>query len=548
MPSLFDTRRTFLKLSAVAAVAVARRSVPWRAGQRNKYVRAATPEVPPRAADPDLKALALRALDAATSAGATYADVRFTTTRYRTFWDNDPPIDRHVNAIGVRALTRGAWGFAANTEWSPDVVTQLGTKAAQQAQLGAWSRVPPVQLAPRPVPTGHWEMPVKRDPFTVPLAETAALIEELRQSPGKQGRIGLAFTFQRQDRTFASSDGGYATQVVHTAFGAVPHEDVPASWLNVGVTDPTTGATATYAVPVITPTGAGYEALEDAKLLEHLPQWIEQARAMLPAKDLQELGQYQLVFDATAMAAIVNATFGAALEYDRAVGYEANAGGTSYFAPPRKLLGTPCAPSAVTISADRTLPGGVATVRWDDDGVTPIAAPLIEGGVLVDYATSREFVDGLAPWYQRRGISPRSNGCAASESAFTVPMVHTPNLVLHPGSKDTTVEDLIASVDNGFVVYGGDVQMDFQRVGGRGIGAQVFRVKHGKVVAPVKKAVYTFRSQELWKKLITLGGARTTTTRGIGAAKGQPDQYTVHSVQAVAACFDQVQMNNAENA
>ena len=536
-------------MSSLAAVAVARRSVVWPVAPLGNNARRVLPlQALRRATDPDLKALALRALDAATSAGATYADVRFTTTQYRTFMGNTPPVDRHVVAVGVRALARGAWGFAANTAWSPDVVTQLGTKAAQEAQLGAWSRVPPIQLAPRPAPNGHWEMPVKRDPFAVPLDETAALIQSAGEKAKQlQGGIRLTFTFQRQDRTFASSDGGYTTQIVYTAFGGVPHESVPASGFMVDVRDRASGDAATYAVPLITPTGAGYEALEDANLVAHLPEWVEKARELLSAEDLKELGQYPVVFDAAAMGAIVNATYGASLEYDRAVGYEANAGGTSYLAPPRKLLGTKCAPDAVTISADRTLPGGVATVHWDDDGVTPVVVPLVERGILVDYATSREFVAELTPWYQQRGVSPRSNGCAASESAFTVPMVYTPNLVLHPGPKDTTLDDLIATLDNGFVVYGGGIAMDFQQVSGRGTGAQVFRVKHGKVVAPVENAVYAFRSRELWKQLITLGGARTTATCGIAAAKGQPDQSTVHSVRAVAACFDQVQVNNAAN-
>jgi TldD protein len=548
-------RRTFLKASSLAAVAAAGRSSGL---YLPAHLRASSSYAPlgdlPRATDPQLKALAMRALDAAKSGGASYADVRFTVTRRRTFVNGDPPIDSETIAVGVRALARGAWGFAAHTDWSPDVVAQLGSKAAEQAQVDAWPRVPPIELVDHPTAaSGNWEMPVKRDPFTVPIGETAAFIQSANQiAKQAKGIVAVALTFQRQDRTFASTDGAYATQTIYTSLGGTPHtEKIPSSQLVfiASVKDENQkDVYGQYDVPFVTPTGAGYEVLEDAKVLDHIPEWIEKARELARAKKFDKLGQYDVVFDAAAMASIVDGTFGAALEYDRAIGYEANAGGTSYLAPPLKILGTQYAPAAVTISADRTLPGGAATVKWDDEGVTPEAVQLVKDGAVVDYAISREFVSELAPWYHKRGVPLRSNGCSASESAFTVPLVYTPNLVLQPGTKDTGIDDLVSHIDDGLVVFGGDVQMDFQQLSGRGKGAQVYLVQHGKITEPVKDAVYTFHTQELWKRLVALGGAKTASMVGISTSKGQPNQGTVHSVKAVAAHFEKVQVDNATTA
>jgi TldD protein len=539
------TRRTFLRTSSLAALAAAGNPLALTRGTAHK-ARSGRPDTVgmlPRATDPELKVLAQRALDAAQAGGASYADVRFTVTRFRTFHNAETPTDREVLAVGVRALANGAWGFAAHTDWDADTVAQLGQKAAVQAVVDAWPRVPPITLTDHPsVATGHWATPVRRDPFTVPEDEVRDLIAGVwRRVMHYKAGMDIVLMFQRQDRAFVSTDGAYATQTIYTSLGGSPHSSTPPSQLVI------TAQGGRYTVPLITPTGAGYEAVEDAKLADHVDEWIAKAQALNGAKRFGRLNEYDVVFDGAAMAAIVDGTFGTPLEYDRAVGYEANAGGTSYLAPPSKVLGTQHAPELVTITADRTLPRGTATVRWDDEGVTPVPTPLVKEGVVVDYATSREFVAELAPWYRQHGRPLRSNGCVASESAFTVPLVYTPNLVLSPGAPTTSFTDLVAQVDDGYAVLGGTVHMDIQGLTGRGTGAEVYEIKHGKLGEPVQNATYLFHSQELWKRLKTLGGAGTAMMRGLSTSKGQPDQGTVHSVQAVAAHFERVQMYDSSS-
>jgi TldD protein len=450
-------------------------------------------------------------------------------------WLNRRFTESSILAVGVRALANGAWGFVAHSKWTPDLVAQMGRKAAEHARAISWPNVPPIELVDRPpAAVGNWVTPIKRDPFMVPPEEVNAWV----QSVEAKGPMVVALTFERQERTFASTEGAYTTQTIYTSLGGVPHEDVPPSMIRIG----------RYELPFMTPTGAGYEVLEDAKVLEHIPEWKEKAKAVANARSLDTLGEYDIVFDGAAMAAIVNGTFGASLEYDRVIGYEANAGGTSYLQPPLKVLGTSYAPAAVTITGDRTLSRGAATVGWDDEGIAPTPFPLVKDGVVVDYASSREFVSELAPWYQRHGVPVRSNGCSASESASTVPLVYTPNLVLHPDAQDTSLDALVAGIEDGLLVCGGKVRMDFQQMTGRGLGVEVYTIKHGKQAGPVKDAMYWVHSQSLWKNLVALGGVSTAALRGLPASKGQPTQETVHSVQAVAARFRKIQVNNKNRA
>ena len=494
----------------------------------------------PRATDPDLHALALRALDAATSAGASYADVRFTMTRDRTFTDGGHIDDAVSAAVGVRVLAQGTWGFMTASEWTAERMAQLGRQAVAQATAHVWPGVPPRGLGERPpAATGHWETPMVRDPFTVSRAEWYHLnmIALNRMMVGQQvSSIETTLNFRRQERVFASTDGAYVTQTINTAFNGESHLRLPLSSKLGHIAE----------APGISPRGGGYEVVEALDLWNQFPHWIDVAKQLEHAKPFEQLGEYDVVFDGAAMSSLVAGSFGLALEYDRAVGNEADAGGTSYLAPPAKVLGTPVAAPTLTITADRTLAGGAATVGWDDDGVAPRPVPLIQDGVLVDYAASREFVPELAAWYRQRGRPVRSNGCAAAESARTMPLVFMPNLLVQPGPDTNTLATLVSGVDRGYAIFGGGVAMDFQSLTGKGHGARVYAIRHGKLAELVSNVAYTFKSQEIWKRLDALGGASTAIASGKRVEKGEPAQEMPNTVQAVAARFRNVRLQNAQ--
>ena len=494
----------------------------------------------------------MRALDAAKAAGARYADVRFTTTRRRSFGLRDTPTaESETHAVGVRVLGQYTWGFASHSDWTPDVIAQLGRKATEIARIKRWPWVSPIELDDSlSAPVGNWVMPIQRDPFTVPVEETAALLNRVFHHVTARPNwvMDLSLTFERQERTFASTEGAYTTQTVYTSLGGVPHQlEIPPSHITIAASKKQMQDGLGYRLPFVTPTGAGYEALENANVLDLLPQWMETAQELAFAKNFEKLGAYDIVFDGAAMAEIVNETLGTALEYDRAIGLEANAGETSYLAPPLEILGTPHAPTTVTITGDRTLPQGVATIKWDDEGIVSRPFPLIEDGAVVNYASSREFAEELTPWYQRQHMPARSNGCMASEYALTVPIVSTPNLVLHPAAKDTSLEALLAGIEDGLLVCGGGVQMDSRRSSGRGgRNAYVYEIKHGKRAMPVQHAMYYINSRQVWKNLVALGGASTMMTRGLIRSKGEPNQTIAHSVQAVAAHVGKIQVVNRD--
>lgn len=525
-------RRDFLKNGSLAALAAGGLfPALLRAEAPNRRIDAA-----PRAGDPTLRELAMRALDAAKAGGATYADVRLTVTRKQAFYYANPPVDSEEIAVGVRALANGAWGFTASPEWTPDEMSRLGSEAAAQAKGNAWPGRAPVELCERPAAgVGTWHMPVRRDPFAVSVEEKLDYIRsaEAYARTFRNGGASSIIIFERQERTFASTDGAFYTQ---TIFNSLGH----GSFFTVSAADPVKPLGAGRAAPMITPTGAGYEVFVDADLLAQVPKLYEEARELLLAKPLEAPSRYDVVFDALAMAGIVDGTFGPALELDRALGLEANASGTSYLAPIEKILGSSVGSPLVTLTGDRSMPAGAATVQWDDDGIAPRSFKLIDKGVATDYATSRDQAPSLAAWYRAQGRPIQSNGCAGAETGMGVPLVQVPNLTLEPGATDRSFQDLVSGVDDGLAVIGGAVMMDQQQLNGQGLGDMVYRIRKGRLAGTVSSTAYLFRAPEFWKNLVAIGGPTTAAVRGMTVNKGQPRQESVHTVRAVAAHFRNV--------
>jgi TldD protein len=194
----------------------------------------------------------------------------------------------------------------------------------------------------------------------------------------------------------------------------------------------------------------------------------------------------------------------------------------------------------LTLTAERSTPGAVGTVRWDDEGVGPDEFPLVTDGVLRDFQTTRESAGWLRDYYGKAGKPVRSHGCALGPQGVDAPMQHTPNLVLAPGREAHDFDDLVAGLGDGVAIKGIGLSMDFQNVTGLGLAGTAYEVKRGKRVAIIGGAGFLFRAPELWKSLLALGGPPSARRYGMAAAKGEPAQTGYHSVTVPPAIFKQL--------
>ena len=520
------SRRDLVKVGgSAAALAVIPRPLLARIGAR--------PEPVPLIEDPRLKPLAQRALDAARTAGASYADVRLTHTRTRGFGTGGAR-DTEGIVVGVRALAQGYWGFASGPVWSPDEMVRLGREAVHQAKTNALGGSRVAELAPTPAVSGHWTMPVKIDPFALYPAEIMDYLGGLNRFIDRLGWSASdnQCRFSVQEKAFASTDGSFCTQRLYLGLGNLDIEPGPgqqAPGLIGGKVD------------LLSAAGLGWELYRDQPLREAIRRLIDErkADAKLPLKPI-DVGRYDTVVDARTVTRFVTQTLGRATELDRALGYEANAGGTSYLTDPLEMLGSYQAGAPLlTLTANRTEAGAAATVNWDDEGVVPDDFTIVKDGVLTDFQTTRESAAWLKDQYTKSGRPLRSHGCSHAPSGLESPLQHAPNLTLAPGGKALDFDALVAGVSKGIAVKEGGLDMDFQNLSGLGTG-QAFEIKGGKRVARIASAGFLFRAPELWKSLLAAGGAQSAERYGLQTQKGEPAQGAYHSVTAVPAVFKQL--------
>jgi TldD protein len=489
--------------------------------------------------------LAFVALDAARAAGASYADVRVSRNRSQSVTTREQQItglaDNETMGMGIRVIAGGSWGFVATNLLTRDEVASAARQAVAQARANAVAQLRPVELAPAEVHRdGQWGSPVGIDPFEIAIEDKVSLLFAANQAAlDVRGArfVNASFSFLREDKFFANSEGTVTNQ---TIYRTTP---------NVSVTAVAEDGSdfQSRASTDIAPRGLGWEHVLDSDLIGNAPRWAEEAVEKLSARSV-EPGRYDLVLLPTHLWLTIHESIAHPTELDRVFGYEANYAGTSFIYPPEDFLGRfRYGPEIMNVQGERTSPGGLSTVGFDDEGVRPRDYLIVRDGVLNDLQTTREQVPWLADWYRQSGQPVVSHGCSYAQSWADVQFQRMPNVNLlpHP-DRDVPLDELIEGVENGILIDGnGSFSIDQQRYNAQFTG-QVFReIRNGRVGGMLKDVAYQFRTPEFWNSMDLIGGPSTYWVGGANNdGKGQPSQVNAVSHGCVPTRHRQIDVIN----
>ena len=501
-------RREFIWTTAAAAAALANTRLDGIA----QTVTAAP------AADPFAIDLANAVLNAARSAGATYADVRIGRYRRQRIETRERQVsgvsDDESHGMGVRTLVNGCWGFAATNLMTRDSALRIARDAVALSRAARSVQRHTVELAPASAVTGTWMTPVKRDPIEVPLEEKISLLLKANEAALKVKNVRFVasgFDFLREIKTLLTSEGTNITQ----------------TFIRVG---PFFSATATVPGDFQTyehetaPRGEGWEYIESLDLAGNAERWASIAAEKLAAKSV-EAGQYDLILDPTNLWLTIHESIGHPTELDRAIGQEANYAGTSFIAPPAQMIGKlRYGPEFMNVQADRTQEGSLSRVAWDDEGVPADTWLIVEKGLFKDYQTTREQVKWIQPL---TGVN-RSHGCSFAQSWSAVQFQRMPNISLLPGNRNISLDDIVAATDRGIVIKNrGSWSIDNQRYNFQFSGQAYYEVRSGKIVGMLRDVAYQSRTPEFWNSLDMIGGKSSYWLGGsFNDGKGEPSQLS----------------------
>jgi TldD protein len=496
------------------------------------------------------KALADAALNAATRRGAAYVDVRIgrylsqaVSTREQRVED---AASRETFGAGVRVLADGAWGFFATDRLTPDSMARAAAEAVAIAKANARLQTEPVVFAAqRGLGEVSWRSPIRRNAFEVPLAEKVEFLLAVNRAALERGANFISSQlFQiNEQKYFASTDGSYIDQDIHRLWPT----------FTVTATDPKSGRFQSRNA-LSAPVGRGYEYLdgdaagkrpgpspryvESYDMLEDAGLAAEQARAKLSAKPVVP-GQYDLVLEPNHLGLTIHESVGHATELDRVLGYEANYAGTSFATldkwESRKFQ---YGSALVNFDADRTEPGTLGAVGYDDEGVPAKRWPLIQDGILVDYQKTRDQAHILG---QKAG-----DGCSYAQSWADVQFQRMPNVSLRPGPGPLSPAELIRDVERGIYIMGrGSFSIDQQRYNFQFGGQLFYEIRNGEIGGMLRDVAYQSNTQEFWNSCVAICDRRDYAWFGsFNDGKGQPSQLSAVSHGSATARFNRINVLN----
>ncbi|WP_068848204.1 TldD/PmbA family protein [Stenotrophomonas rhizophila] len=497
------------------------------------------------------KALAEAALAAAKRAGASYCDVRIGRYLNQAVITREARVQNVTNSessgIGIRVIVNGAWGFAATHQQTPAAILAAVEQAAAIARANAGIQTRPVQLAPvKGVGDVSWKTPIRKNAMAVPIKDKVDLLLSLNAAATNAGAdfINSTLFLVNEQKYFASSDGSFIDQDVHRI------------WLPFTATaiDKSTGKFRTRA-GLSSPMGMGYEFLDgEASGKIQLPGGItayrdsydpvedaiaaaRHAREKLKAPSVKP-GKYDLVLDPSNLFLTIHENVGHPLELDRVLGYEANYAGTSFATLDKRDAGYRWGSERVNFFADKTAPGSLGAVGYDDEGVKTKRWDLVKDGILVNYQATRDEVHLLG--------ETESHGCSYADSWSSVQFQRMANVSLAPGKTPLSVADMIKDVENGIYIHGrGSYSIDQQRFNAQFGGQLYFQIKNGQIAGMVEDAAYQIRTPEFWNACSAICDERDFRFGGsFFDGKGQPGQVSAVSHGSATTRFDGINIIN----
>ena len=499
------------------------------------------------------KTLADTALGAATKAGASYCDVRIGRYLNQFISTRDLHVENVTNTesagVGVRVICNGAYGFAATNDMSPDGVANAARTAVAIAKANARLQSAPVQLAPvKGVGEVAWATPIRKDWRLVPIKEKA----ELLIAANKAGMDGGATFMQslmfqvNQQKYFASTDGSYIDQDIHriympltaTAVDKVNNRFRSRQGLSAPVGmgyeyfDARAEDKIKSAGGVVTLYTKSYDAIEDARAAGR------QAKEKLTAKSVMP-GKYDLVLAPENLWLTIHESVGHPTELDRVLGYEANYAGTSFatldkWQSKKFRYGS----ERVNIIGDKTIPGSLGAVGYDDEGVPGKHWDIIKDGILVNYQATRDQAHIIG--------EAASHGCSYADNWSSVQFQRMPNVSLAAGKQQLTPDEMVKDVKKGIYIVGdGSFSIDQQRYNFQFGGQLFFEITNGKIGAMLEDVAYQSNTQEFWNACSAICDARDWRMGGSFVdGKGQPSQVSAVSHGAATTRFNGINVIN----
>ena len=476
-----------------------------------------------------MKDLIRNILDLAELKKVDYADVRIVRRLNEEIEVKNGKVEALISdedfGFGIRILYQGAWGFACSSKVTETEMEAIFKKALKIAKASSKAKGKDVFFPQAAPVVDRYRTPISLDPFQVSLETKLNLLLKADEIIRRNRKVKISEAFlgsYQTEKTFASTEGSYIEQEIMECGVGISATAIEGGEVQVrSYPNSFRGNFATK----------GYEWIESLALHDHAERVAEEAEQLLSAKPCPSKVT-TLILDSSQLALQIHESIGHPIELDRILGTEASYAGTSFLKPEtvgRFKYGS----ELVNIVADATLPGGLGTFGYDDEGIRSQRVPIISEGILVNLLTSRETAHHLGK---------ESNGTMRADGWNRIPLIRMTNINVEPG--EWTLEQMISDTEEGlFLTTNRSWSIDDKRINFQ-FGTEIgWEIKGGKLGEMVKNPTYTGITPQFWGSCDAVANQDHWQMWGTpNCGKGEPGQVAHVGHGAAPARFRKVQV------
>jgi TldD protein len=353
---------------------------------------------------------------------------------------------------------------------------------------------------------------VREDPFEVKLEDRVELLLDADRLMRTNAAVRVAqggVSAMRETQLFASTDGQVIEQEFVETGGGINAMCVGAGEMQRRSYPSSFGGDVAQ---------AGWEYVRAMDLAGHAEECAAGAAVLLEAPQCPP-GVVDIILESSQLALQIHESVGHPIELDRVFGEEASYAGTSFLTtdklPGGAGGGFRYGSEHVNIVADATVPGGLGTYKYDDEGVPGQRVQVLERGMFMNYLTSRESAAELGQ---------ESNGAMRADGWNRTPIIRMTNISLEPG--DWELDELVRDTKQGlYLVTNKSWSIDDRRLNFQFGTEAAYEIRDGALGGLVKNPTYTGITPEFWGSCDAVCGRGEWHLWGLpNCGKGEPPQ------------------------
>ncbi len=432
--------------------------------------------------------LLFKAIDLATSLGATYAEARYQRDVH------DVVVMRNARVIGagtdikegigVRVIVDGSLGFAATNDLSAEGIKLAVNAAVERARKVAPLRKVLIEFSEERVGRAKYEVRIRKPLEDLSVESRISLgkeITSLINSSVKEVVVPVVMyelMTHLQEKLVVTSEGAYVHSIVPRVYAMI---NVVLAHKEKG----TMQRMLEYAA------SGGAELVDEWRLTEAVPDEVRRLENVLINGVAPPKENIDVVVGPEVVGLLVHESAGHPMEADRILGREAAQAGESFVKPDmigKYRIGTELA----TVIEDPTISGSNGFYLFDDEGVPARPRYLYKEGIINEPLHNR---------HTAKIFGTNSNAAARSMDYASEPIVRMSNTYFKPG--DMSFEELIEDIKLGVYIKSYmEWNIDDRRWNQRYVGLESYMIRDGELAEPVRNPVLEITTKGFYSSVV----------------------------------------------